>query len=71
MILTVDANEHLIEGKLARQLKNLGMVKAFWTKFNPEGGPTSYFRGRYHIDVVWHARLHVLIILVLEIIELM
>ena len=39
VILTVDANEHVVKGKLSRQLKNLGMVEAVCTKFNPEGGP--------------------------------
>ena len=50
VILTVDANEHVVKGKLAKQLNNLGLVEAFCTKFNPEGGPASYFRGRHQID---------------------
>ena len=52
MILTVDANEHVVKGKLAKQLKNLGLVEAFCTKFNLEGGPASYFIGRNQIDGV-------------------
>ena len=56
VILTVDANEHVVEGKLTRQLKNLGIVEAFCTKFNPEGGPASCFRGRHQIDGVWGNR---------------
>ena len=38
MILTVDANENVVKGKIARQLKNLEMVKSFCAKFNPKGG---------------------------------
>ena len=56
MILAVDANEHVLKGKLARQLNNLGIVEAFCTKFNPEGGPASHFRGRHQIDGVWYTR---------------
>ena len=60
MILTVDDNEHLVIGKFAKQLKNLGLVEAFCTGFNPEGGPASHFRCRYRIDGVWHTRKIVL-----------
>ena len=56
MILTVDANEHAVKVKLARQLKTLGIVESFYTKFNPKGGPVSYFRGRHQIDEVWCTR---------------
>ena len=31
LILIVDINEHVVKGKLARQMKNLGMVEAFFT----------------------------------------
>ena len=41
VILTIDANEHVVEGKLAKQLKNLGIIEAFCTEFNPEGVPAS------------------------------
>ena len=50
MILTVDTNEHVVKGKLARKLRNLGMAETFCTKFNPLGGCASYFRGRHQID---------------------
>ena len=50
VILTKDANEHVVKGNLARQLNNLGLVGAFYTKFNLEGGPASYFRDRHQID---------------------
>ena len=43
VILPVDANEHAVKGKLAKQLKNLGLVEAFCAKFNPEGVPDSCF----------------------------
>ena len=55
VILTIDANEHVVKGKIAKQLKNLGLVEAFCAKFNPRGGPASCFRGRHQIDGVWHA----------------
>ena len=32
------------------------MVEIFRTKFNPGGGPDSYFRGRNQIDRVWYTR---------------
>ena len=54
VILTVDANEYVVKGKIARKLKNLGLVEAFCTKINPEGGPASYFRGRHYVDGVWY-----------------
>ena len=50
VLLTVDTYEHVVKGKLAKQLKNLGLVKVSCTRFNPEGGPASYFRGRHQID---------------------
>ena len=37
-------------------MQKLGLAEAHCTKFNPEGDPPSYFRGRYQIDGVWHAR---------------
>ena len=52
VILMVDANEHVVKGKLAKQKKNLGLVEVFCTKFNLEGGPASYFRGRHQIHGV-------------------
>ena len=55
VILTVDANEHVVK-KLSRQLNNLGMVEAFFANFNPEGSPASYFRGRHQIEGVWYIR---------------
>ena len=50
----VDDNEHIVKGKLARHLNNLVMVEYFCTRFDPSGGPTSYFRGRYQIDGFWY-----------------
>ena len=41
VILTLDENDHVVKGKLSRQLKNLGLVEVFCTKFNPEGDPDS------------------------------
>ena len=54
VILTVDSNEHVVKGQLAKQLQNLGLAEAYCTKFDSEGGPASYFRGRHQIDGVWH-----------------
>ena len=54
VILTADANEHAVKGKVARQLKNLGIVEAYCTKFDHAGRLTLWFRGRHQIDEVWH-----------------
>ena len=56
VILTVDANEHFVKSQLAKQLQKLGLAEGHCTKFNPEGGPASCFRGRNQIDGVWCAR---------------
>ena len=49
VMLTVDVNDRMVTGKLARQLWNLGLVEAYCNKFKSTG-PTSYFRGRHQID---------------------
>ena len=53
VVLTVDANEHVVRGKFARQLRILGIKEAYCTKFNPEGGPASHLRGKHQIDELW------------------
>ena len=53
VILTIDANEHVVSGSLAKQLRRLGLAEAYCSKFAPKGGPASYFRGRHQIDGIW------------------
>ena len=52
VILSADINEHVIDGVLSRELKNLGMVEAHVKKFNLPG-PASHITGRLPIDGVW------------------
>ena len=56
VILTIDANEHALSGRCAKQLQRLGLAEAHYRKFGPEGGPVSYFRGRHQIDGIWCTR---------------
>ena len=48
VILSIDANDNMIKGKLVLQLHKLGLVEAYDTKFK-SAGPASYFRGRHQI----------------------
>ena len=40
----------MVKGKLAKQLKNLGLIETFCTKFNLEGS----LGGWHQIDRVWY-----------------
>ena len=42
----------MVKGKLSRQLRNVGIVEAYFNKFESKG-PASCFIGRYQIDRVW------------------
>ena len=44
ILLVVDANKHMIKGKLTKELISLGLAEAYIHKFN-KSGPASYFRG--------------------------
>ena len=55
VILTMDTNEHMVTGKLDRQLQKLGLVEAYSDKFKSLG-PASCFRGRHQVDGVWCTR---------------
>ena len=52
VIVAADINEHVIDGVLPRELKNLGLVEAHVKKFNLPG-PASHITGRLPIDGVW------------------
>ena len=56
VILTIDSNEHLVKGRLAKQLQHLGLAEAYCTKFDSDGGPASFFRGKHQIDGIWYTR---------------
>ena len=45
----------MVKGKLALQLQKLGLVEAYTNKFQSTC-PASYFRGRHHVDGMWHTR---------------
>ena len=47
VILTVNANKHVVKGKLARHLRSLSTKEAYCKNFNPEGGPASCFSGKH------------------------
>lgn len=53
VILTVDSNEHIVKGKLAQQLRLIGLKEAYCAKSNSDGSPTLHFRDRHQIDGVW------------------
>ena len=52
VILTVNANNHVVKVKLTKQLQNLGLVEAYFNDFK-HTCPASCFRDRHHIDGVW------------------
>ena len=51
IILAVDINEHAITGKLAKELKRIGMIDAYLRKFNLPG-LASHVTGSASIDRV-------------------
>ena len=55
IILTVCSNEHMVKGKLTKQLRNARLIEAYFNKFKIEG-TNSYFRDKHQIDGVSHAR---------------
>ena len=52
IILAVDINEHAVDRKLVKELKRIGMIDAYFKKFNSPG-PASYVMGSVPIDRVW------------------
>ena len=44
------AGETVVKGQLAKQLQHLGLAEAHCSKFDSDGGPASYFRGKHQID---------------------
>ena len=38
VILTIDSNEHVVKGQLAKQLQHLGLAEACFRKFDRDGG---------------------------------
>lgn len=51
IILAANANEHTVDGKLAKELKRMGMIDAFFKKFNA-AGLASHVLGSAPIDGV-------------------
>ena len=56
VILTIDSNEHVVKGQLAKQLQHLGLAEAHCSKFDSDGGPDSHFRGKHQIDGIWYTQ---------------
>ena len=52
IILAVDINEHAVDGKLAKELKRIGMIDVYFKKFNSPG-PALHVTGSVLIDGVW------------------
>ena len=52
IILAVDINEYAVNGKLAKELKRIGMIDAYLRKFNLSG-LVSHVIGSTPIDRVW------------------
>ena len=52
IILAADINEHAVTGKLAKELKRISMIDAYFRKFNLPG-PASHVTGSAPIDGVW------------------
>ena len=50
--MAVDINEYVVNGKLAKELKRIGMIDAYFRKFNLPG-PALYVMGSALIDRVW------------------
>ena len=51
IILVVDINKHTVNGKLAKELKRISMIDAYFRKFNLPG-PVSHVMGSAPIDGV-------------------
>ena len=51
IILVADINEHVVNGKLAKELKRIGMIDAYFRKFNLPG-PALHVTGSIPIDRV-------------------
>ena len=52
IILAADINEYAVTGKLAKELKRIGMIDVYFRKFNLPG-PASHVTGSALIDRVW------------------
>ena len=52
IILAADINEYTVNGKLAKELKRIGMIDAYFKKFNSPS-PASHVTGSTLIDGVW------------------
>ena len=52
VILAADINEHVLNGKLPKELKRIGMIEAHVKKFNTPG-PALHITGSEPIDGVW------------------
>ena len=52
VMLAVDINKHVIEGKLPAELRKISVVEVFVKNFNSPG-PTSHMKGSKLIDGVW------------------
>ena len=52
IILAVDINEHVVDRKLAKELKRIGMIDVYFKEFNSPG-PVSHVTGSAPIDGVW------------------
>ena len=52
IILAADINEHTVDGKLAKELKRIGMIDVYFRKFNLPS-PASHVTGSVLIDRVW------------------
>ena len=52
IILAADINKHAVDGKLAKELKRIGMIDAYFRKFNSPS-LASHVMGSAPIDGVW------------------
>ena len=52
VILVADINEHVLNGKLPKELKRIGMIEAHVKKFNIPG-PASHITGSEPINGIW------------------
>ena len=52
IIFAADINEHAVNGKLEKELKRIGMIDAYFKKFNLPG-PASHVMSSAPIDGVW------------------
>ena len=53
VILCLDANENMKDGKLAKQLQQAGYKELYNSKFPDGETPKSWFRGSSQIDGIW------------------